>query len=444
MWRPRILAIIIIFLGVLVGAFDAPGRVNKLAGKASFFSMPEIPFRLGLDLQGGTHLLYKADVSSLPGVEVDESMAGLRDVIERRVNAFGIAEPVVQVTKEGSENRLIAELAGVYDINQAIQLIGETPFLEFRTQRVEGDMNAILEAQKNNQRLDEDPYFIPSELTGTYLKRAELVFDQVTYKPSINVVFTDEGTALFENLTAANIGKSLGIYLDGMPISAPTVREKISGGSAQITGDFTPDEAKQLVRRLNSGALPVPITLISQQRVEASLGAVELGRSLAAGFYGLLAVALFMVLWYRLPGVVAVLALLIYTALTLAIFKLLSVTLTAAGMAGFILSIGMAVDANILIFERFKEELRSGRGLDGAVEEGFNRAWLSIRDSNVSSLITSAILYWFGTSLIKGFALTLGIGILVSMFSAIIVTRTFLRALNLRDSRVVRFLFAAS
>jgi len=435
--KVRILAVFIILLGILVGFFDFPQIISsvKLPG---FLSRQ---FRLGLDLKGGTHLVYQADVSGVVSAQVSESMAGLKDVIETRVNAFGISEPVVQTTNVGSDQRLIVELAGVYDINQAIQLIGETPFLQFKTERPEAERTAILNAQKNNQRLNEDPYFLPTDLTGKYLQRAELVFDRTALAPSVNIVFNSDGAKLFEDLTAANVGKRIGIYLDGRPISAPNVREKITGGNAQITGNFTTEEAQQLVRRLNSGALPVPIKLISQQRVEASLGSVEFARSLSAGLYGLLAVALFMILWYRLPGVLAVAALLLYTVLTLFIFKLLPVTLTAAGMAGFILSIGMAVDANILIFERMKEELRGGRPLGSAIEEGFDRAWLSIRDSNASSLITSAILYWFGSSLIKGFALTLGLGILVSMFSAIMITRTFLRALNLRESRVVQFLF---
>lgn len=439
----RILAIVILLLGIAAGIFDAPEYASKALEKIGIggVRIPSPSYRLGLDLQGGTHLVYRADLNSISGEEVSEAMQGLRDVIERRVNLFGVAEPVVQVESESGEERLIVELAGIRDINEAIRLIGETPFLEFKTERPEAERTAILDAQAKGERLSEDAYFIPSPLTGKYLKRAELAFDQTTYKPVVNLVFNDEGSGIFEQLTDQNVGKQLAIYLDGMPISAPVVNQKISGGSAQITGQFTADEARQLVRRLNSGALPVPITLISQQSVEASLGKVELERSLAAGVYGLLAVALFMIFWYRLPGLMAVFALLVYTALLLGIFKIVPVTLTAAGIAGFILSIGMAVDANVLIFERFKEEMRAGRGMAGAIEEGFQRAWTSIRDSNVSSLITAVILYWFGTSLIKGFALTLGLGVIVSMFSAITITRTFLRAFKLRESKAMRFLF---
>lgn len=241
--------------------------------------------------------------------------------------------------------------------------------------------------------------------------------------------FNDEGAKLFEDITRRNVGKKVAIYLDGEPISIPTVQDVISGGKAQITGSFTEQEVKTLAQRLNAGALPVPIKLISQETIGASLGEKSLNTSLIAGLIGLAAVILFMIFWYRLPGLVATIALLIYTAVVLAIFKLFSVTLTLAGIAGFILSIGMAVDANILIFARMREELNWGKSLGGAIDEGFKRAWTSIRDSNISSLITCLILFWLGTSIIKGFALTLAIGILVSMFSAITVTRIFLKAM---------------
>ncbi len=429
----RIIATLILLAGFFLGAFVFPQHMIPF--------LPEIPYRLGLDLQGGAHLLYQADVSGVSEAEVSESMEGLRDVIERRVNAFGVSEPVVQIEEAGGEQRLIVELAGVREISEAIRLIGETPFLEFRTQRPEEERQQILDAQAANQRLGEDAYFIPTELTGKYLKRANVQYGQTGIQAVVSLSFDEEGSLLFEKLTEENVGKQLAIYLDGFPISAPVVQQKITGGQAQITGNFTLEEARDLVRRLNSGALPVPITLISQQSVEASLGQAELMRSLNAGVYGLLAVALFMIFWYRLPGFMAVLALLIYTALLLGIFKLVPVTLTAAGLAGFILSIGMAVDANILIFERFREEVKAGRTLAGSVEEGFNRAWASIRDSNMSSIITAFILYWFGTSLIKGFALTLGLGVVVSMFSAITITRTFFRALKLPDGKITRFLF---
>ncbi len=394
-------------------------------------------YRLGLDLAGGTHLLYRADFSAFRGGSRGEAMEGLRDVVERRVNIFGVTEPVVQVESSGDDYRLIVELAGVKDINEAIRLIGETPFLEFKEARPDEERTKILEGLSAGENSGLDPYFTSTELTGRFLKKATLEFDQTTNTPLVALEFNAEGEALFEAITERNVGKPLAIYLDAVPLSAPTVREKISGGKAQISGQFTIQEARDLVRRLNYGALPVPITLIGQQSVESSLGSESLAQSLMAAIFGFAAVSAFMVLWYRLPGLIAVLALVIYGAIVLSLFKIVPVTLTAAGVAGFVLSVGMAVDANVLIFERMKEETRLGKDLAEAMREGFHRAWTSIRDSNVSSLITAAILYWLGTSVVRGFALTLTLGILVSMFSAITVSRTFL--LVLATSGLSRF-----
>lgn len=430
--RVRLLALTILIIGVLAGFYDAGEHLSLPESVKNWVR----PFRLGLDLQGGTHLVYRADLSSLSG-DKGEAMAGLRDVIERRVNLFGVSEPIVQTESVAGEERLIVELAGVFDINQAIQVIGETPFLEFRELKRGADGQPL--STSTISMLD----FETTSLNGKYVKRASMVFDPNTGEPQVSLEFNSEGAQIFEALTEKNVGQPLAIFLDNAPISAPVVREKITGGQAQITGSFTPEEAKQLVRRFNAGALPLPISLISQQSVEASLGKDALARSLDAGIYGMIAVMLFMVVWYRLPGLIAVLALtVVYSTLTLLLFKLIPVTLSSAGIAGFILSIGMAVDANILIFERMKEELRAGRTLDTSMSEGFKRAWTSIRDSNVSSLITSVILYWFGTSLVRGFALTLGLGILVSMFSAITASRYFLYSLPHKNlSRVNRFLF---
>ena len=250
-------------------------------------------------------------------------------------------------------------------------------------------------------------------------------------------------TKLFEEITSANVGKTVAIYLDGAVISAPNVNEKISGGTAVISGNFTPDEAKILVGRLNSGALPVPIELISTQTIGASLGANAVAGGVKAGMIGFIAVAIFLIIFYRLPGLVSVIALSIYTAIMLALFKLIPVTLSAPAIAGFIISIGLAVDANVLIFERMKEEMRSGRTIPDAMHEGFERAWPSIRDSNISTIITMAILFWFGTSLIKGFALTFGLGVLVSMFSAITLSRRFLYGVAGGESKVARFLYSS-
>ena len=436
--------------GLALGVFIKPSIIDTAVDNIGFRRFIPIhlsqtrffvPFRLGLDIQGGTHLLYRADMKAIPSGQQSDSMDSLRDVVERRINLFGVAEPLVQVEKSAGQWQLVVELAGIRDINEAIRLIGETPFLDFREVRPDGDRDAILEAQKNKERINEDPYFIPTELTGRYVKGATLNFNQTSGQPEIGLELTSEGGELFAQITKRNVGKQLAIYLDGAPISAPTVREEITGGKATISGNFTPQSGKELVGRLNAGALPVPITLIANQSVGASLGHDSLERSLFAGLIGFLAVAIFMILWYRVPGIMAILALVIYVAISLAIFKLVPVTLTVAGIAGVILSIGMAVDANILIFERMKEELRRGKQFEEAVREGFNRAWPSIRDSNVSSLITSAILYWFGSSMVRGFALTLGIGIIISMFSAISVTRTLLFAVMTKKMERMKILF---
>ena len=390
--------------------------------------LPKIPFKLGLDLQGGTHLVYLADLSNISKEDKDSSMQGLRDVIERRVNYYGVREPVVQTQEAGGQNRLIIELACIENPAEAIRMIGGTPYLEFKEQKENFDEIIA----KNKQVVEtgvgtvEDP-FQSTILTGQYLKKAELNFDQTTNRPLISLQFNDEGAKIFEELTGKNVGKQLAIYIDQIPISSPVVQEKISGGRAQITGNFTIETAKALVRNLNAGALPVPIKLISQQTVGPMLGKVSLEQSLKAGIMGLLGVILFMVFIYRLPGLLASIALIIYVIFVLAIFKIIPVTLTLAGIAGFLLSIGMAVDANILIFARMREEFSRGRNFPTALEEGFRRAWPSIRDSNFNSLIVCAILFGFATSFIKGFALTLGIGVLASMLSAIFITKNLLK-----------------
>lgn len=433
----RFISFLLILVGLGIAYFDA---VNFLKPESFLYSkIISMPFKLGLDLKGGAHLAYKADLSAIKSSEVASAMEGLRDVIERRINAFGVGEPLVQAEKSASgDQRLIIELPGVANVNEAIKMIGETPFLEFRTENPNADK--LTEEEKNNPLA----VFVQSDLTGRFLKKAILEFNQTTFEPIISLEFNDEGGKIFAKMTKENIGKSIAIFLDGGPISVPNVREEITGGKAQITGQFSPKEAKLLVQRLNSGALPVPINLISQQSVGPSLGEKFLAKGIMAGIYGMILVALFLILWYRLPGLVAVLALVLYTIITLALFKLVPVTLTAAGIAGFILSVGMAVDANILIFERMKEELKKGKNLHSAISEGFSRAWLSIRDSNVSSLITAGILFWMGTSMIKGFALTLGVGILISMFSAITASRTFLLATGIKgEGRFSKFLFGS-
>lgn len=443
------LALLILALGAGVALFvyKSEPKLNKdYANAKSFFK--NHPFRLGLDLSGGTHLIYKADTSAVPAGEVGESMSALRDVIERRINIFGVSEPVVQVQHggfvSGAGEQLIVDLPGVTDVKQAIDMIGQTPLLEFKIEAPKDAPQKINVDKDGKAVLDIGSNFVATELTGRYLKKATLEFDTNTREPKVSLQFNDVGTKLFAEITKSNVGKMVAIYLDGAPISTPVVREEIPNGQAVISGSFTPTEAKQLVGRLNSGALPVPITLLSTQTIGAILGDSAVNAGVKATVFGFLLVALFLILWYRLPGLIATLSLSIFVSIILALFKLMPVTLTAAGIAGFIISMGIAVDANVLIFERVKEELRSGRTIADAVSTGFARAWASIRDSNISNFITAVILFWFGTSLIKGFALTLGMGVIVSMFSAITITRIFLSTLGfLGEGKVARFLFSS-
>lgn len=417
-----LLIILLAVLAVFVALPDT--KINLKPLKIPFEKQYDL--KLGLDLQGGTHLVYEGDLKDIPQEARGEAMNSARDVIERRVNAFGVAEPMVQIS---GSNRVIVELPGVKDINEAINLIGQTPFLEFREERSPEERPQAQVNEQGEVVFSDQDLYKPTGLTGKEFKRATLDFDQRTGAPQISLQFDAEGTKKFAEITQRNLNKSVAIFLDGQVISAPTVQTVITDGKAVITGQFTLQQAKELVTRLNSGALPVPIKLISQQNVGATLGFASVQKSVAAGLIGFAIIALFMIIYYRLPGLLAVIALVIYTALSLAVFKIFGITLTLAGIAGFILSIGMAVDANILIFERMKEELRRGKTLNQAVEEGFKRAWLSIRDSNVSSLITTFLLGYFGSSIIRGFAVTLSIGILLSMFTAITLTRTFLRLL---------------
>lgn len=514
---------VIIFLMTLFTALIVTPKLPESVPTAKWFNQFKV--HLGLDLQGGSHLVYQADVSELQDTDVADRVEALRDVIERRVNAYGVSEPVVQTNFSGDNYRIIVELAGVKDVNEAIAIIDRTPHLEFKlpdttfdgtvdtpekvraqeildrviagedfatlaeeysedesTASAGGEMpwqekgfflpevdQAIFEdlkvgevspnlvvsiegyhiIKKLDERLNDNgqrevrashilikhspdsPIFQSpwkeTGLSGKYINKASLSFEPNTNQPIVLLEFNDEGKDIFSQLTTDNVGLPIGIFLDNELRSQPVVQEPITDGSAQISGDFTVEEAKQLVKDLNLGALPVPIELISQQTVGATLGAESVQKSLLAGIIGLIAAALFMLIFYRLPGLLAVIALAIYTVISLAIFEMIPVTMTLAGVAGFILSIGMAVDANILIFERTKEELNQGRSLNSSIENGFTRAWSSIRDSNISSIITCLILAWFGSSIIKGFAITLAIGIVVSMFSAITVTRTFMR-----------------
>lgn len=370
----------------------------------------EMKIHEGLDLQGGTHLVYEADVSKIDDKDASTAIASTVNVIEERVNGLGVSEPLIQSSKINDKNALIIELPGVSDVSQAINMIGKTVQLKFQEQDPENPMG-----------------FSDTELTGANLKKATVQFDPNTNEPTVSLQFDSDGAKIFSELTKKNIQKPIAISLDDQIISAPTVQTIITNGQAVITGKFSVTEAKQLVVQLNAGALPVPINLIEQRNIGATLGDESVKLSLVAGIIGLILIAIFMISYYKIPGLLSVLALIIYSLIVISIYKFIPVTLTLAGIAGFILSIGMAVDANILIFERTKEELNSGKSISLSIEEGFRRAWSSIRDSNFSSLITAVILYYGTTGIVRGFAVTLAIGILVSMFTAITVSRTFLR-----------------
>lgn len=383
-------------------------------------------FKLGLDLAGGTELVYKADMSETPSGERADALSALQGVIERRVNLFGVAEPLVQTEEAGAlsgitEDRLIVDLPGVTDIQAAVAALGETPTLEFKL------------AELTTAGTTTGLTYTPTGLTGRYLSSATLGFGSgatagIT-SPQVILNFNSEGAALFEKITSENVGKTLSIFLDGQPISEPTIQEAIPGGQATITGQFTATEARDLVRNLNFGALPVPIELQSSSAVGPTLGAAAISAGVQAGIFGFLIVAFFMIAWYRLPGVVATVALVEYVAFMLTMIKVVPVTLTASGIAALIISVGMAVDANVLIFERTKEELRDGKGPREAVHIGFGRAWPAIRDGHLTMIISGIILFWLGTSIVQGFALVFVLGVLASFISAVTLSRMFLLAI---------------
>jgi protein-export membrane protein SecD len=417
MTRYRVFAIVALVAGFFLAYFVWATEANPLSSYR---------FKLGLDLAGGTELVYKADMSQTPAGERAGALSALQGVVERRVNLFGVAEPLVQ-TEEASalsgttEDRLIVDLPGVTDIKAAVAALGETPTLEFKlaTLTTVGTSTSVA--------------YTPTGLTGRYLASATLGFGSgatagIT-SPQVILNFNSDGGKLFEKITAENVGKTLAIFLDGQPISTPTIKEAIPGGQATITGQFTATQARDLVRNLNFGALPVPITLESSSAVGPTLGAAAISAGVWAGAIGFIIVALFMILWYRLSGVIATLALAEYLAFMLAIIKVIPVTLTASGIAGLIISVGMAVDANVLIFERTKEELREGKGPREAVRIGFGRAWSAIRDGHLTMIMSGIILFWLGTSIVQGFALVFVLGVLASFISAVTLSRIFLLAI---------------
>lgn len=388
-----------------------------------------LSYRLGLDLQGGTRLTYRVDMRGVKKEERTQAFESARNVIERRINFLGVSEPTIQNVKIGDEYRVVIERPGMSNVEQAIGLIGQTAQLTFWDGESNGK-NSIatpsgdLLKYQLSQVLGPNPQ--KTQLTGKDLKKATVVFDKQNGKPQVQIDFTSQGSKYFAEITRKNVGKVVAIVLDNEVVSAPVVQTEILNGNAVISGTFTPDVAKNLAIALNAGALPAPLEVIAQTSVGPSLGIDSLHKSLFAALIGFFTIFVFMAYIYRKEGTLACIALAIYTLIVLFIFKLIPVTLTLAGIAGFILSIGMAVDANILIFERIKEEVRHGRPRDIAVKTGFKRAWSSIRDSNITSMITCFILFYFGSGIVRGFALTLFIGIIVSMFTAITVTKSLL------------------
>lgn len=448
--NPTRVFFLILFLAIALVAIDLPEnyRLKLKIGKYQIdnvlnpaqinFSL--LGFRLqksfrthlGLDLSGGTHVVLEADMKDINPSERNSALESARQVIERRVNFFGVSEPIVQTSLTNKNYRIIVELPGIQDVERAVATIGQTAKLEFRefTNAEEATVSALtIPTLKNTKSV---------EITGKDLKSAALDFSSQTGEPEVALEFTSEGSKKFAEVTGRLVGKPLAIFLDDLPLTWPRVNTVIADGRAVITGGFTQDQAKTLALQLNAGALPVPVRVIEKQTVGATLGRESIVKSVRAGFIGLVIVALFMIAQYGWLGLLADLALILYGLGTLAIFRAIPITLTLPGIAGFILSMGMAVDANILIFERFKEELRHGKPLAIAMELGFGKAWHSIRDANFTTIITSIILFNPGnwsllpnSGLVRGFAATLLVGVLVSLFTGIIVTRTFIRVLYL-------------
>ncbi len=445
--------ILFLFLIFFCYIIAFPGGFNK---KIEFVNektplslsyIEEKGFVFGLDLQGGAYLLYQADFEGVPAGERLQRMEGLRNLIERRVDLYGIAESSVQVRGE----RLVVEIPGAHDLDRAIDIIGETPFLDFREISPEvvemqekkleevaeyfgkevGDITVqdllnLEDSGIDNWEIIFEESYKETGLTGRHLENARVSMHPVTQEPIILLTFNKEGAQLFEEITARNVGKPLATFLDGAILQEATVQEKISGGEAQITGGFSIEEAYNVARDLRIGALPVPIELVSQQSIGPALGEDSLAVSLRAGMLGMLLVAAFMIFAYRLPGVISVFSLLTYILFVVFLFKIIPVTLTLSGIAGFILSIGMAIDANILIISRMREEMKEGKSVLKSIEEGYKRAWSSIRDGNITTLMVAIILFFITTSFVRGFAITLILGILVSLFSAMIINRLLL------------------
>ena len=441
-WRVFILVLGVSVVSTYIALF--PGfNLNFSLGPISvdqYIVIPEINFYLwgrqinpkfylkrGLDIQGGMQVILDADMSSIDDGDREVALASASEIISRRVDMYGINEPKVRTAKQGNSYRIVIELPGVTDQQQALQLVGQTAELEFRLAKDEKNPEATAAAILLEN-------FKPTGLTGQDLKKSGLQFNQQTGEPVVSLVFNQEGQKKFAEITKNNQGKVLAIYIDGFPVTMPVINEPILNGQAMISGSFSVEQAENLAIQLNAGALPVPIKVIEQSTVGASLGNQSVQQSIQAGLIGLGLVMAFMILYYGAQGIIASIVLMIYAVITMAVYKLIGVTLTLSGIAGLLLSIGMAVDSNILIFERIKDELRIGIPFSRAMEQGFGKAWDSIKDANLATIITALVLInpmdfsFLNTSgLVRGFGLTMLIGVIISLFTGIVVSRNLLR-----------------
>ena len=414
---------IYIVLPAKIGSFTVP-RANIKLGKLDLSK--EIELKQGLDIKGGLQVVLNADMKSISQEDRPSALESLKEVIGRRVDLFGVSESGVKTAVAGSDYRLILELPGVTDSQQALTLIGQTAKMVFAL--------PIYTPGETASKSSELTGFSPTDLTGADLARAQVTFESEDRSPAVSLTFKESGKNKFARLTKENIGKPIAILLDGYPITMPTVQTEIDSGSAVITGKFLTEEAKALSIQLNAGALPVPVSIMSQKNIPATLGAESIKKSLTAGAIGLFMVIFFMIAYYGKLGFIASIGLVLYGILTLALYKLIPVVLSLPGIAGFLLSVGMAVDSNILVFERYKEEIRAGRDWRVGLELAFGRAWDSIKDANTATIITGLILFnplewnFLNTSgSVRGFALTLILGIFISLFTGIVVTRNLLR-----------------
>lgn len=433
------LVLVIIFVTLLTFLINVPSSI-EIGGKSvqlvniSTLLSPlglsqNIEFRKGLDLEGGTSITLQADMADVPSASRKDALESAKEVIERRINYFGVSEPIIQTSLANNNYRIIVEIPGITDVNQAVALVGKTAQLSFweSGEASESAKEASGSAFPVGVIEVLGPAAKKTNLTGSDLKKAAVSFNPNTGEPQVNLTFTGAGAKKFADITKRNVGRIVGIVLDDVLIQDPVVNTPILTGDALITGGFSIEQAKALQIQLNAGALPVSLEVLQQRAIGASLGDETLKKSVIAGAIGFLAITIFMIGLYGRLGVIASIALVVYTLINLAIYRLVPVTLTLAGIAGFILSIGIAVDANVLIFERVREEVRKGKSIHASIDIGFSKAWASIRDSNIASLITCAILIIMATGIVRGFALTLAIGVFVSLFSAVVVTRTLLR-----------------